>query len=362
MLSLSRPVVPRDARRPSRTDRDQVPQMRHDQPTEACRARRTPRASNRRRSELWLYVPKMNASAACRSVPELEAWTSDCTSRSPDTRLCAMSSGTLTRQPASWRGWRTRPYVRLLSGPTYEPSTAALGAAAWISCLPVTPASLSRRPASGSASEIRAICGPTSPASSGSASRRASFSRTSRDTCLWDFPSSPKSYERWATELRRACSRRSKSARLTFGEGSSLWPTPTASDFANGVDITIDAKGPRFSPEKDEGGKQVGMRMAARNWAVMWETMTALGWMPVRPPSTRFSRPLLSTIRLGRRSSPSDVICNPDFLDWSMGWPPGWSDVTRPVTGSSRWLQRSRTALSTALERVKEDLSTPVEG
>ena len=37
---------------------------------------------------------------------------------------------------------------------------------------------------------------------------------------------------------------------------------------------------------------------------------------------------------------------NPDFLDWLMGWPIGWSEPERPVTEWSHWLRRSRGALS----------------
>ena len=36
----------------------------------------------------------------------------------------------------------------------------------------------------------------------------------------------------------------------------------------------------------------------------------------------------------------------PDFSDWLMGWPIGWSDPEQPVTAWSHWLQRSRGALS----------------
>ncbi len=36
-----------------------------------------------------------------------------------------MSNGKPTPQPLSWRGWKTRPWIRLLSGTTLEPSTAA---------------------------------------------------------------------------------------------------------------------------------------------------------------------------------------------------------------------------------------------
>ncbi len=63
------------------------------------------------------------------------------TSPNPTTELWLSSSGRAMRRPLSWRGWRTRPWVRRLSGTTLEPLTAELGAAAYISSLPAIPAS-----------------------------------------------------------------------------------------------------------------------------------------------------------------------------------------------------------------------------
>lgn len=37
---------------------------------------------------------------------------------------------------------------------------------------------------------------------------------------------------------------------------------------------------------------------------------------------------------------------NPLFVEWLMGWPPGWTDCGLPVTGFARWLQRQRTELA----------------
>ena len=54
---------------------------------------------------------------------------------SPEPTLWLTSSGKPLRRPLSWRGWRTRPYLRLLSGTTLHPSTAARGVASLIASL-----------------------------------------------------------------------------------------------------------------------------------------------------------------------------------------------------------------------------------
>lgn len=56
--------------------------------------------------------------------------------------------------------------------------------------------------------------------------------------------------------------------------------------------------------------------------------------------------PLHLTLNAGPRSSIGDLTFNPNFSDWIMGWPTGWTDPTRPVTEWSVWLQRMRGELS----------------
>ena len=174
---------------------------------------------------MWLYLP-----TSCRSAPATEASTSDL--ESPIQRLEASVSwkGKLLSQPSWKRALRTAVWTRPLFGAICEPSTAARGAASWISSLRATRASRSASPASGSGKRIRVISGRRSPASSASASRSGSFSKTSAGTCAWDFATSPSSYEAWVIASRRDCLRRRKAARRIGANGSSCWPTARAQD------------------------------------------------------------------------------------------------------------------------------------
>jgi len=49
----------------------------------------------------------------------------------------------------------------------------------------------------------------------------------------------------------------------------------------------------------------------------------------------------------GETSSSVRRTLNPLFVEWLMGWPIGWTDCERPVTGFSHWLRRGRGVLST---------------
>lgn len=89
---------------------------------------------------MWLYVP-----SAC--APELEPSTSE-SPGSPTYEPWLTLSGKPSQRPFSWRGWRTRPWIRLLSGTTWSPSTAQRGVDAWILVVagfPCQPASAAGR-------------------------------------------------------------------------------------------------------------------------------------------------------------------------------------------------------------------------
>lgn len=72
----------------------------------------------------WLYVP-----ALADLNSESESQPAD------SIVLSVTSSGKPMPRPLSWRGWKTRPWIALLSGTISRPSTAALGAASWIASL-----------------------------------------------------------------------------------------------------------------------------------------------------------------------------------------------------------------------------------
>jgi hypothetical protein len=174
---------------------------------------------------MWLHVP--NLSPDSLSAPASADSNSD--SGSPSATpiaLFAMSSGTPSARPLSWRGWKTRPYIQRLSGTISRPSTAARGVESWISSLAATRASRSAPPDSAAARTTLATSGPTSGASSNPYVLPSLFSRTSPTTSTSASSRSPSTYKTWAIALRRACLRRRKSAPRTSASGCSSWPTP----------------------------------------------------------------------------------------------------------------------------------------
>lgn len=98
--------------------------------------------------------------------------------------------------------------------------------------------------------------------------------------------------------------------------------------------------------DPDQTGSQIALGKAARLWTSIWMLIAACGARPTKAFSFPFSRPLHLTLNAGPRSSNGDLTFNPNFSDWIMGWPIGWTDPTRPVTEWSAWLQRMRGELS----------------
>lgn len=163
----------------------------------------------------WLYVPGLAVSS------------SDCTSQSPPIELWVTSSGKPSPRPLLWPGWKTRPWIGLLSGTTLPHSTAAAGVDAWISSLRATRASPSPPPASGLGQKTPGTSGRTSGASSSRCGPSGCSSKTSPGTYRSASTSSTESYRALVSRLRRDYRARQRQARAMSGSGCSFSPAPS---------------------------------------------------------------------------------------------------------------------------------------
>lgn len=293
---------------------------------------------------MWLFIPPTNKTTFEASAFALvsEDLTSDCTLPSPDTELCVMSSETVSPRPLSWHGWRTRPWHRHLSGTISNPLMANRGAAAFISSLPDTPASLSPIRVAVRAKPIPATSGQTSQGSQTKSGQNGCSLKTCPGISPLASKTSPETFRAWATGLQRASYQRRKLAGRTPAKGSSFWPTPTVSGAGNRVALQASPDGLQFKRYLNQVGTQIGIKGAAQAWTLMWELLLAVGWTPQPFPSShRFRVTMLN----GEKFSTDPLTLNPAFTDWMMGWPSGWTDPQQPVTGWCHWLRHMRIAL-----------------
>lgn len=173
---------------------------------------------------MWLYLPSTSVPATEDSNSPSDPWHG----YEPWLTL----SGTPTRRPSSWSGWRKRGWITLLSGMTSSPSTASRGVAEWISSLPGSPASRSARPV--------ASVGLTMTAGSGRPSHPSSLTWDPSSSCWRTSPSLFDSGSRMSSttlptsgSMRNGvCSARQPLEHLTDASASGSWPTPNAADGA----------------------------------------------------------------------------------------------------------------------------------
>lgn len=342
----------------------------------------------------WLYVPSMDSPSA----PDTEGLSLDSGLRSPTIELWATSSGKPRQRRPSWRGWKNRPWIRLLSGTMSPPSMVRRGAERFLLSLRASLASPSQPPENASTSTITAGSGQTSLESFATYHRASSSWRTSQTSLFED---SPTYLDRWpyAGSMRNGvASERETLERRTQGNASGSWPTPNTRDSASsgrhstttgvmhpGTSLT-DAirQTPKAwaSPQAADGGRGtsgkgfLANREGSENLGdqVNWPTPTcrdlktegkrAADNFPtpkaqqsgssqngINGLGGEFERPSANTPSLetiGRRwdqasgrpdSVPqtgkmSPMVINPAFVEWLMGLPVGWT-VISPVPSDS---------------------------
>lgn len=216
----------------------------------------------------WLYVPgsaDSNSGSPGRSADTCSAW--------------ATSSGTPLLRPLSWRGWKTRPWIRRLSGTISSPSTAERGAAAWISSLRDSRASRSASPASASGSRTTDGSGPSSPASFATWDRASCSWRTLRGSSSTGSTPSSVTWPNSGSMRSGICSARRTWAPRTDAPDGSYWPTPSAQSYGNN----------RGGAAGRVGKIRPGLDALAKDWS----TPTARDWRVGDLPN-RLGQPALS--------------------------------------------------------------------
>lgn len=327
---------------------------------------------------MWLHVPREYlASAQAEEASTLDS----------DSLYQSLESSATWREkslkPASWRrvlskaSWTTR-----LSGLTCSPSTAERGVALWMVSLGASPASRTVTQVSDWESSIPATSGRSLQDWYETFRLLGASSRTYQASLLTTGETYDPTYRPWVTRLRRESSQRRRSARLTFGNASSGWPTATSQDAASSQNqghahdgTTLTTAGlnwptPDTAPEAPNSGsnrkggyeKRRQMRQETRDelllagQAKQWGTPTHRIHKGSGPVGSKSHEHLLNrghldaqvlshqaqaTETAGETGSPSGRVLNPRFVEMLMGWPSGLTDYESSETESFQsWRQR----------------------
>lgn len=362
---------------------------------------------------MWLYVPNCDPGLSPDPASSPSAQGGADLILASNWQCQALASSAWWRgKPSPSRTWSQRcervSWLRLLCGAMPEPSRAAHGVAAWTASLAAFPASRTASPESASPSSTSATSGDRPGGSSSRPGRGSSSSKMSAACSHRAVPSGfGETFADLVSRSRSDYSRRRKSARAMSVSASSssasmtAWPTPAAMDAtrdgAHLRQMTIDAA---------ERGARKGISLchevyrwptpAARDWKGanseehlerstgslhldqlpnfvqhLWRTLGAADsergsngtWQPkpkagqhsLRHQTDRWEHPYsplaLTTVKTGKPSSKERRSLNPLFVEWLMGWPPGWtllvsSDFACSATALSHFKQRMRGALS----------------
>lgn len=250
------------------------------------------------------------------------------------------------------RAWRTKSWMKRLSGLTLGHSTASRGVEKWVASLGGILASHSLSPVSDSGRPTQDTFGQTSEESSERFSQNGVSSRTSATTYEWASRKSMTTFSKWVSELRRVCLRRKKLVLLTRESGCSFCPTPSLQE--GGQSIPKDAVWRGTTAYKKDGTKKMwttpqahdvsprgkGNRQnpKAGNACLAWDAMEFGKAFHCFPQGQKNSTG-------GEKSLSKDRTLNHLFVEYLMGWTIGWTDCERAVTEWSRWWRRMRTEL-----------------
>lgn len=204
---------------------------------------------------MWLYIPSPESDSALELAGSISPSSSPGNTTDETTALWLSVSGTLTRRPSSWRGWRTRPWSQRLFATVSRTSTSALEA--WIASWLDFPANRGVAPEAGAEPPTNAGSGPTSsplpnaPAPAGCSLKtspdcsvavwREGRWTTNQKTIFGDFPLFRGLWPKQGS-LRNGCVyARPTWAPAIAGSGGSAWPTATSSVDSGSADYSTDS-------------------------------------------------------------------------------------------------------------------------
>ena len=162
----------------------------------------------------------------------------------------------------------------------------------------------------------------------------AASSRTSRDTSASDSEKSSKTWKDLVTQRRGEYSARLKSVRLIRGNESTSWATPNTMDYlpqrseeALVRQATTQRKG-RTRPanlREQVNPKAVAIYQNPTSWPTPTTHLAKEGGYPAE--YTR-NTPSLTAVAMESEGRPhSSGYLNPDWVEWLMGVPTGWTDL-----------------------------------
>lgn len=181
-----------------------------------------------------------------------------------------------------------------------------------------------------------------------------SSGRTFRGVRLSKSATSLRHWKDWASALRGECSRREAWEEGKDDSDSSLWPAVTHRDHRS-----PNSQDSQDSQDRRNAGSKRGqqlMNFVAYELPELWSTITAAAarGSQMTRGNERSDELLLGGQAIllcllldhetppGQKLSATLLALNPQFAEWLMGWPIGWTGLRPLETELAPWLLRAR--------------------
>jgi len=203
--------------------------------------------------------------------------------------------------------WKTGSYLQHLFTRILKPSQRKSFEAALTSSLAVTPANLSQQQERGSEQMTQDTCGLTSGDTLNQLDLFSASLKTSKDISRLDSPQSSAIWKKMVIDRRGEYSARRKLALHTAESASTFWLTPRAM-------------------EVDESYENYQNRMRASGHPKnVGKTRPANLTMQVKMAKTR--NPMTNSLPDAIQSNSGRGHLNPEWVEWLMGVPTGWTGL-----------------------------------
>ena len=229
--------------------------------------------------------------------------------------------------PTWLRRWNRTPWLQHLSGRILKPSQRTCFEIELTSLLAVIPANRSAQRESAPGKMTPAISGLGSENISKQSDLFSASLKTSKDISVSDSEKSSKTWKDLVTQRRGEYSARLKSARLTRESESTSWATPRTTD-AKGGGRPLNEKGQRITlsdPTKTYGGN---LSDQVRHWPTPSARDHKGGYIGgrIRKGKVSFDTLDVAVQHISNKDKKSGTL-NPNWVEWLMGVPTGWTDL-----------------------------------
>jgi hypothetical protein len=258
---------------------------------------------------------------------------------SSDGAPSALSNTTPTPPAFLWRDKTTDAWSRFPSGMTCEPLTDDRGEAllTWFREGFLAKTYQQETARASASTDHEAECGDTWRESFARWDRASSSWKTPQSSLLEDLDAFSETWPRWGMMRGGACSARTIAAPPTNEIAFGLWPTPCASDTSD-----------RRPPAKPHFTKNGTIKHVGKNGVQSQIRLSQA--IKFRTPNASDGAKWSNQTREQREAKGQQVrLChqlgaggkmNPDWVEWLMGWPIGFTDCAASATDKfQQWLR-----------------------